>query len=306
MDSEVKNIHQSLLEAGFSEEEIERELNKKAKNYGGFMSEKAILFLIAKENGLNISSPDIDGEIYNEIEEGIDYDEFAVAISEVVDSMSNIVILGRIGKSFGTKDFLRKDGTPGVVGSFLVYDDLGVIKTVLWGIQTEIMKSEYFNANELIRIIGGYSKAGFKDKLEVHLGKKGKVILAPADVDPKRAPAVRGVQPLETQAAVNLKIDDLYDMKEGFIPCIEGVVNSIEEFKEFDSHNGDKSFFLKYILCDDTSSINAVAWGMNAVECLKIINEGDRIRLYNVLLKHNKYTNFNEIYFTKKSRLVKI
>ena len=67
--------------------------------------------------------------------------------------------------------------------------------------------------------------------------------------------------------------------KEGFVNKISGVVSEIEEFKELTLKNGEKSFLLKFILSDNDTSVRVVVWGMNAVNCLKMINEGDIIEL---------------------------
>ncbi|MFX1259975.1 MAG: hypothetical protein ACFFAN_19170 [Promethearchaeota archaeon] len=276
------------------------------EEYKDFMSEKGILFLIAKEFGVNIRSPDIDFEVYKEIDQEVDYDEFAIKISDISENMNNIVLLGRIGKIFGKKSFIRKDSTLGFFGSFIIYDDSGSVKVVLWGDRARIIGESYFKINELVRIIGGYSKVGLNQQLEVNLGKRGKILLAPEDIDSKKVPKVRTIDSIENSANIMVKIDDLYDMKEGFIPRIEGIVDNIEEFKELRLKSGDKSFLLKIILRDDTSSIKMIAWGMNAIECLKSINIGDKVRLSNSLLKYNTYNNFNELHFVKSSKLVKI
>ncbi len=139
----IKQLYQSLLEAGFSEKEIFDKIKKKGDEYQGFMSKQAILVLIAKECGLNIQISDADREIYVTNDEEIDYDEFKIDISEVTENMSNIVILGRIGKIFNVNSFHRKDGTLGNVGSFLIYDNSGSIKIVLWGEHVKIMNEKY-------------------------------------------------------------------------------------------------------------------------------------------------------------------
>jgi len=73
MSSDIDEIFQKLIEKGLSEEEIEEQVQKKAQQYGGFMSKQGILFIIAKEHGIKLYSPDIDHEIYRQIEDGIDY-----------------------------------------------------------------------------------------------------------------------------------------------------------------------------------------------------------------------------------------
>jgi len=301
MSSSIEDIYQALLNAGITEEDIERQINEKYNEFQGFMSRPAILFLIAKEQGLDIASSNSTEMIQYEI----DYNDFAIPISSVTETMSNIVISGRIFKNFGTKNFVRKDGSTGKVGSFLMGDKSGIIKIVLWDDQVEIMDKEYFQVGEIVQLIGGYSKVGLNDEIEVHLSKTGKIILSPKDVNRSQIPKLDSFKDLKLQGSISLKEDsrlsikELYD-KEGFIKSITGVIK-IEEFKEIMKKNGEKTFLLKLILRDDTSSIRVLVWGMKAVEYIKNLSEGDSIKLSNVVLKENSYTNEKELVFTKNT-----
>jgi len=305
MGAETQDIYQSLLEAGYSKDEVDRQIQSKKDEYKGFMSDQAILFLIAKDYGLSFHSPLVDPSMYSLLEDEIDYDEFSISLSEITENMSNIVTLGRIGKIFDIRHFHRKDGSSGIVGSFMLYDDSSTMKIVLWDSHVEIMEKEYFRANELIRIIGGYSKKGLKEYIEINMGKKGRIVLAPDDINPKQIPKTRNIIPLKHELRKDLTIDDLYgaNMQDAIIPNIKGSIEKIE-FKEQDKEDGEKSFLLKFILFDSSSSIEVVLWDMNAIECLKLISEGDSIELSNVIIKHNTFTEVNEIHYSKKSSLV--
>lgn len=305
MGAETQDIYQSLLDAGYSKEELERQVKSKKDQYKGFMSDEAIWFLIAKDYGLSFHSQLVEPELYSLFEDEIDYDEFSIQLSEITENMTNIVTLGRIGRIFPTNYFNRKDGSSGVVGSFMLYDDSASLKVVLWDIHAEIMEKEYFQINGLVRIIGGYSKKGLKDYIEIHMGKKGKVILAPDDINPKQIPKTRNIAPLKQEQRKDVTIDDLYgaDMRDSIIPNISGTVEKIE-FMEKDKEDGEKSFLLKFILFDSSSSIEVVLWDMKAIECLKLVSEGDTVELSNVIVKHNTYTEVNEIHYSKKSSLV--
>lgn len=300
----IKQLYQSLLEAGFSENEIFDKINKKNDEYQGFMSKQAILVLIAKECGLNVQISDADIEIYATNDEEVDYDEFKIDISNVTENMSNIVILGRIGKIFNVNSFRRKDSTLGNVGSFTIYDNSGSIKIVLWGDLVKIMNEKYFLTNELIRIIGGYSKKGLGNKLEVHLGKRSKILLSMEDIDLKKVPVIKRFKSSDISRAEKIMIDDLNNenKRDKFIAQIKGNVDNIE-FKEQDSKEGGISFLLKFVIYDNKSSIGVVVWGMKAIELLRLINKGDSVILSNFLIKYNDFTKDNEIHLLKNSKL---
>jgi len=78
-----------------------------------------------------------------------------------------------------------KDGSTGAVCSFLLADSTKTVKIVLWDDHAKTTKNEYFRVSELIRVIGGYSKAGKSGNLEIHLGRKGKLVLSPKDLSQK-------------------------------------------------------------------------------------------------------------------------
>ena len=304
MVERVEQIYQALIEIGLSEEEINKEIDDKLIEYQGFMTRQAVLFLIAKENGINIYSSEHNPSIQQEIEGLIDYNEFAIPISNVSEGMRNIVMTGRIVDIFGVRNFVKKDGTPGTVGSFQICDQSECIKIVLWDDQVKIIENEFFQEGEIIQIVGGYSKKGIEEILEVHVSTQGKIILAPKDVG---LPEVKSPEDSEipvkspVRRSSQLTIQDLHE-KEGFIKFISGTVG-IDEFKELTLKDGEKSFLLKLILSDEASSIRVNIWGMNAVECVKMINDGDAVKFSNVMLKMNSYSSEKELSFIKSSRL---
>ena len=301
-------IYEKLLEMGFTEEELEKELKRKANEYGGFMSEEAILFLIAKENGININSPDLESEEYkeyNENREEIDYDEFTISISDLEEGMQQIVLIGKILKVFPPREFIRKDSSMGRVGSFYIADTTGKMKIVVWNEKTELMNNEYFTIDQLIRIIGGFSKSNKDGVLEVHLGKKGEIILAPQDISKKKREELNVIILKEIELEKQRKNDmQLYDLisRYSFIKKAQGNIK-VENFREIVNKNGEKTFLLKCIFSDNSMSIRLVIWGMNAVRMFKLVQDGDYVVFQNLAVKENKYTNEKELVYTQKSSL---
>lgn len=302
MVERAEKIYEKLLDLGLSEEDINSQVSEKLTEYHGFMTKEGALYLIGKDNGIDLYSS--DPQIQDEIEELIDYNDFMIPIADINETMRNIVIAGRITEIFGMKSFNKKDGTPGVVGSFVICDKSECIKLVLWNDQTKIMKNESFQKDEIIQIIGGYSKMGTTGNLEVHLSRQGKIVLAPKNIV---LPEVERVRPSlvgekkRVQSPTKHTIEEIFK-KEGFIKFITGIAH-VEMFKELTLKNGEKSFLLKLVLSDDTASIRVNIWGMRAVEVVKIINDGVGVKVTNVVIKENSYSNEKEISFTKSSFL---
>jgi replication factor A1 len=308
MSISVDELYQKLLESGISEAELEKQVQNKESEFGGFMSKQGILFIIAKENGIYVQSPEISEQLYEEFEEEIDYDEFSIQLSEIKDEMRNIVLLGKILQIFETRNFTRKDGTGGKVSSFLFGDNSETVKVVLWGDKADFSKNEYFRVNELIRIIGAYCKKGKDNNLEVHLGKRGKIILSPEIpnknlrlmLDSIKVKSQNGRE-IKSKSTSTSKIKDLVESFK-YIKTIQGQIK-IEEFKEINKKSGEKTFLLKILLSDDSATIRVLIWGMFAIECLKIITEYDTVVISNVAVKENDYTREKELVFTKNSTL---
>lgn len=302
----VDDILQKLIGKGLSEEEIERQIQKKAQQYGNFMTKQGILFIIAKEYGIKLYSPEIDPEIYKEIEEGINYDEFTIPIEEIQEGMQNIVLLGKIINIFQIREFVRKDGTIGKLGSFIISDTSGTIKVLLWDDKIVLMNNEYFKKGEIIRIIGGYSKKGKNNSLEVHMGRKGIIQVSPNNITPHlreqfASISIAAEKDINSRENRTRKLQDLIEIS-GFIEQIQGFIQ-IEEFREVNKKGGDKTFLLKLIISDDSASIRLLIWGIPALDCLKIIKEGAGVHITNLRVQKNSYTNEKELIFTKKSSL---
>lgn len=306
MSASLEEIYQRLLESGFSEQQLEEEIKKKAEEYGGFMTKQGILFIIAREYGINIKSPEIDPALYEVVENGIDYDEFTINIAEVKEGMVSIVLFGKVLSIMPSHEFQRKDGTKGLVGSCVIGDGSGEIKVVLWDDKARGIKSETFKMGEIVRVLADYSKLNREGNIEVHVGKKGKIILAPEDIDPQTRNRLEKITYIESKdnshnSSTIFSIDTLINTF-SFIKKIQGIVN-IEEFKEIIKKDGEKTFLLKLVLSDESGSVRVNIWGTNAVETLKLIEEDCSIRLRNVVVKNNTFTNEKELSFTRKSSL---
>ena len=301
-----EDLFQTLIKEGMSEEEIETAINQKKREFGGFMTFQGMLFLIAKEHGIIVRNPELDLEVYNAVEEEIDYDDFLIPISDIKEGMVNIVILGKVVRTFHLREFTRNDGSAGMVGSFILQDSSDAIKIVAWDDKVKPLQSEYFKQGALIRVIGGYSKVGREGNLEVHVGKKGKLVLSPENIDTNTKNKLDSIQ-LNTRIRnkaniTTVPLKTLMDENK-FISHVEGTVQ-VEEFKEVTLKSGENTFLLKLILTDaNENSARIIIWGEDAVNSLKIVEEGGTYQFHNLMVKDNSYTGEKELSYTRKSSL---
>jgi replication factor A1 len=308
MSSHAEDWYQTLIKEGMSEEEIEQALKQKKSEFRGFMTTDGMLYLIAKEHGITLHNVSLDPELYSVTEEEIDYDELSIPISEAKEGMANIVLLGKVMKTFRLREFSRNDGTVGMVGSFILQDITDSIKIVAWDDKVKPLQSEYFKEGALTRVIGGYSKVGREGDLEIHVGKKGKLILSPENMDAKTKKKLDAIQvsnKTKNRTTTSKKSVPLKTLMEEnkFISHVEGLVQ-VEEFKEVTLKSGENAFLLKLLLTDAyDNSARIIIWGEDAINSLKIIEEGGAYQFHNLMVRDNSYTGEKELSFTRKSSL---
>ncbi len=311
MGSHVDDIIDLILQAGYNNDDIQQRLEE----LRDFMSEETALFFLAKELGLEVGSFSISSGVGEETE--IDYEEFRVDISKLTEGMTNIVVLGRIKKIFPTHNFIRKDGTPDVLRPFIISDNTGECKVVLWGVNNvKLSESKFFKFNEVVRVISNQcklNKYNNTERMELHVGFNGKIILAPEDVDYSRIlkldETIGNFSPNKNASKIIefTSIADLHKYEGFFSGRIRGKILDIQPILPIKSKkNKDIKLLLKFTLSDSISTILINAWNEKSLECAKTISVGDNIELYNVLIKFDKYLQDKVLNLHSKSILNKI
>ncbi|GAG02179.1 unnamed protein product, partial [marine sediment metagenome] len=181
--SEMKTeayINKIIESTGLTRKEIQEMVEDKKKELKGLISEEGALFVIARELGVDVKEESKD------LMKDID-----IFISDITYNMKNINITGRIKEIYNANKFNKADGGTGYVGSFLLHDKTGDIRIVLWDDHVNIFNEDNFQQNEMVKILNGTVRKGkFEDK-EIHIGRFGKVILSPDDVDYKKYPKIK-------------------------------------------------------------------------------------------------------------------
>ncbi len=288
-----------LLTSGMSKSKIDKSLEKKRIEYKDFASDEMLLFLIAKDNGIHFNNSGIENEFNIGEGEEIDYNEFLIDISGIVDKMANIVLIGKISSISPVNEFIKKDQSIGRVGSFYLHDLTGPIRIVVWDEQTDILKSEFYKEGKILQVINAYSKLNRSDRIEVHLSKNSSLLLSPPSIDRKKYDLID----ININNGQFLPINDILG-KNGFIhEQIIGIASKIIFFKEIEKKDGDKTFLFKFVLSDDSGSIIINIWDLKALESVKIVDEGVNISISKFSVKDNDYSGEKEIYSNKNTAL---
>jgi len=259
-------INKIIEDTGLSRTDIQSLVEEKKEELKGLISDEGALFVIAKELGVDVTSE--NKELLNDIE---------LNISDITLNMKNIVIVGRIKDIYHVNSFKKSSGETGHVGSFLLRDNTGDIRIVLWDDQVSIFKDERFEKNEIVKILNGNAKKGRFDGIEIHVGGFSKLILAPEDVDYKKYPKIK-----EDFRQIQNINDDLGSIS------TEGKVMNKFPIKEFIKKDGQSGRVGSLTLRDSTGQIRISFWN-DDIEKIENVEVGDFISLTNITPRKSNY-----------------
>ena len=130
--------------SNISKEEIERKVEAKRAKLSGLISKEGAAQIIAAELGIS-------------------FDKEKVKISEI-SGMSKVNLVGKIIRSFPVRSY-EKNGKAGKVGNFIVADDSGNVRIVLWDTNhISLIESGELKEGDVIEIGNGSLRNN-----EVHL-----------------------------------------------------------------------------------------------------------------------------------------
>ncbi|MHA1931910.1 MAG: DUF2240 family protein [Promethearchaeota archaeon] len=283
--SEMKTeayINKIIENTGLTRKEIQDMVVDKKNELKGLISEEGALFIIARELGVDVKEENKD--LIKDIE---------IFISDITPNMKNINLIGRVKEVHRVNKFNKNDGGVGYVGSFLLHDKTGDIRIVLWDDQVNIFNDNNFEINGLVKIINGIARKGRYDELEIHIGRYGKLVLSPDDVDYKDYPKIKFK--LTNINNINLNLKSV---------SIEGKIIQISPVKEFTKKDGELGKVGSLTLLDSTGSIRLTFWNDDN-EKIENLEIDDVITISNLTPRLNTYDSKSIDLFATKNSVVK-
>lgn len=283
MSENEEYINKIIQKTGLSKKEIQKRMEEKKIALKGLISDEGALFIVAKELGVEIQNKN-----------KITSEKIEINISDISLNLKNLSLIGRIREIYPVNNFTRKDGTLGLVGSFLLHDPTGDIRIVLWDEKTKIIENDYFQKNELVKIINAYIKIGRNNEKEVHIGRNGRIILSPDDVDYKKYPEIK--EQVISIKDINLNLRSI---------TIAGEISQIYPKHEFKRNDGEIGKVRSLIIGDSTGIITVTFWNQDE-EKLSDYNMGDFVNISNLYPKqNNRNPEKIDLYFGKTSQIRK-
>jgi len=275
-------ITKIIQDTGLTRSEIHNKVEEKKGELKGLISDEGALFLIAKEFGVDVSSENTD--LIKDIE---------INISDISLNMKNITLIGRIKEIYTVYEFNKENQEKGYVGSFLLHDTTGEIRIVLWNEHVNMFTNENFKRNELVKILNGYTKEG-RYGTELHIGRLGKIVLSPDDVDYKKYPKVK-IEFLEIKK-INNKLKSI---------ATEGKILRKFPTKNFTKNSGENGSVESILLVDSTGTIRVTFWNEDITK-INDFKQGDYISITNLRPKlNNREPNLIDLHATRNTNVSK-
>lgn len=145
-----------------SDSELQSRINKKLDQLSGLISREGAAHIIANELGVKLFEPPKGG----------------LKIKDILTGMRDLEIAGKTQRVFNVAEF-ESEKRSGKVGSFIMGDETGSIRVVLWNDQAD--KLAKIKEGSIVKIKGAYVRDNDGRK-EAHLGERGSLIINPEGV----------------------------------------------------------------------------------------------------------------------------
>ncbi|RLI88944.1 MAG: hypothetical protein DRO65_04520 [Candidatus Altiarchaeales archaeon] len=201
-------------------------------------------------------------------------------VCDVKPDMTSINICGRVLQVYS-----QRVCSTGTVSSFLLGDETGMIRVVLWDQASQLQ----LKRGDIVKIENGYSKANLDNEPEIHVGKYGKITVE-NDIE------MPSLEEIESSILKEKKISEL-ELRDRYVK-LRGKIVDIDDSKRLiymtcpncgrrvfnigvgwfcescnEEVDPEPSLMVSLTLEDDTGSIRVVAFKENAEKILDMTAE---------------------------------
>lgn len=214
-----------------------------------------------------------------------------LGMKDIVDleaGMNDVDIEGKIATIYDVTTFTRKDGGEGQVQNIVITDKTSNIRVTFWGEDNEHIAEA--KDGDIIRILHGYVKEGFRGGVEFQVGRSSKIKLNPKGSKLKQLDLSKITENASSSSETGgsseplgkTSISDLsVEMRD---VDVEGKVVTAYDVKTFTRKDGAEGQLRNVVIADQTSKIRVTFWGED-VEKVADVQEGDVIRILHGYVK---------------------
>lgn len=254
---------------GHSKEEIETKVKAKLAQLSGLISKEGAAHIVANELGVKLLDPS-DGKLQ---------------IKNIQPGMRNLETAGKVLQVYEVKEF-NTGQRQGKLGSFLMGDETGRVRVVLWGAQADNL--EKIKPDDIVKLSSSYAKDN-QGRTEIHVNDRAVLEINPEGVEVK-GPAA-GPPDGQTSGTPKSERKDIAQITENdqFVEIMGTLVQVFEprffpvdpetgrkvQQKDGKFYSGEKeitpgySYVLNGVIDDGTETIRAVFFREQAEALLK-------------------------------------
>lgn len=152
---------------GVSEDEIKSRVREKMNKLSGLISNEGAAHIVANELGVDLF------EIIR---------KNGLKINKIAPGMRGVGVSGKVIKIYDVRSF-KKENREGKVGSFLIGDETGAMRAVMWDTnQIKLIEDGTIKEDIIIKLTDGFVRDnnGYK---EMHLSNRSEIKINPAGVE---------------------------------------------------------------------------------------------------------------------------
>jgi replication factor A1 len=256
----LEEIVQQILSRhhGLTREEITRAIEKKKDASGGLLTGEAAARLIAAELKVEI---DFESPLPK------------IRIGQLVSGLNDVTVYGRVLLVGPPQVFARPDGN-GQVARLLIADETGTVKVVSWDDKAELAKR--VKLGEIVKVSHGYVRRSRGGEIELHIGQRGDLQIAPLDARESEFP------PMRAFVTMIASID-----KAQKNASIEGTIRTVYPVSTFERDDGTQGKVMRTVLEDETGRVPVIFWNEKA-ERMADAKEGTTVLVMNARVKSNR------------------
>jgi replication factor A1 len=186
--------------------------------------------------------------------EDIDSKEFPTTevsqkkLSELSDGMQGIDVVVKVLRVYEPREFAREDSSTGKVVNIHVADDTKKARLVLWDEDVGLVEKGEVKVGDIVKVRKGYVRERFEE-LELHVGKYGKLVLNPPDVE---------LDEVVIEDEQGIKRTSIENVKPGMKVEIRGAFVRIYDNPTIYEKDGEKRFVVNGVIDDGTGRLHAV------------------------------------------------
>lgn len=232
--------------SGMSAEEVEEKVRQKMDQLSGLISKEGAAHIVANEIGVKLIA---SGKL---------------KIKDILSGMRSVETVGKVTQVYELREFVT-NGREGKVGSFLMGDDTGVIRVVLWGSNAEQLKE--LKEGTVVKIIDSYVKDSLNGRKELHLNNNSRLLINPEGekvADYKRPEASR--KKISQLAELDNNVELLGTIVSVFLPTF--FVPKNKRAEDGTSSPDDMSYAVNFVMDDGTDTIRVVCFREQAERLL--------------------------------------